>query len=33
MARSKALWRSVIVVYFIIGLEILIMISPVEAAM
>ncbi|HEX7550240.1 MAG TPA: methyltransferase [Candidatus Methylomirabilis sp.] len=28
MARSKALWRSVIVLYFIIGLEILIMISP-----
>jgi protein-S-isoprenylcysteine O-methyltransferase Ste14 len=28
MARSKAVWQSVIVLYFIIGLEILIMISP-----
>jgi len=28
MARSRAVWRSVIVLYFIIGLEILIMISP-----
>jgi protein-S-isoprenylcysteine O-methyltransferase Ste14 len=28
MAGSKALWRSAIVLYFIIGLEILIMISP-----
>jgi protein-S-isoprenylcysteine O-methyltransferase Ste14 len=28
MPRSKAVWQSVIVLYFIIGLEILIMISP-----
>ncbi len=28
MAQPKALWRSAIVLYFIIGLEILIMISP-----
>jgi protein-S-isoprenylcysteine O-methyltransferase Ste14 len=28
MAQPKVLWRSVIVLYFIIGLEILIMISP-----
>ncbi len=28
MAQPRALWRSVIVLYFIIGLEILIMISP-----
>ena len=28
MAQPKALWRSVIVLYFIIGLEVLIMISP-----
>ena len=28
MARTRAVWQSVIVLYFIIGLEILIMISP-----
>ena len=28
MTQPKVLWRSVIVLYFIIGLEILIMISP-----